>query len=433
LTQWSFLGALWEPKANTSVGPVLSTGSFGFNFEVSGFFPLYDRAGKAHWYANMGTEGANVSFHSSAQWALWAEGTVTQRKNGTNISAEFHPRSGGAGDWGNAYALTSFNDTKHNRRVQWGWSREDILGAAPAAGSGLFSAPQQGFQGSLTLPRELFVHEVDNVVNTSALVESKNAVLVGTNRSGVVTAQTLGVRPLPDVVAGLRVNAIHQRYPCTQRFNRTTILAPRGAAQMELRATFAAPVSSNSSSSGGGCGVGVILAASPDHREYTTIHYQPSNHTLLVTRAKSSLLGGTSGFNTETVTGFFLPYTLSNSSSNNNNNGQRQTVEEDIDMQIFLDGSLLEVYVNDRFALSTRIYPSMRCSTGFGVFVGGGAGGAGGAGNSSSSSGNGANVKRFEAWLGLADVWGGRPRNSSSPLVYDFPEETNGGVWWPGV
>jgi beta-fructofuranosidase len=410
LTQWSFLGALWEPKANTSVGPVLSTGSYGFNFEVSGFFPLYDRAGKAHWYANMGTEGANVSFHSSAQWALWAEGTVTQRRNGANISAEFIPRSGGAADWGNAYALTSFNDTKHNRRVQWGWSREDILGANPAAGSGLFSAPQQGFQGSLTLPRELFVHEVDNVVNSSALIESKNAVLVATNnsQSTTVTAQTLGVRPLPDVVAGLRVNALHQSYPCNTAFNKTTILQQHGAAQMELHATFAAPPATNTSA-----GVGVILAASPDMREHTTIHYQPSNHTILVTRSKSSLLGGPNGFNSETVTGFFLPYTTVS-------RGGSRTQTEDIDMTVFVDGSLVEVYINDRFALSTRIYPSMKCSTGFGVFVGPGADPR-------------AHVVRYEAWLGLADVWGGRPRNSSSPLVYDSPAQTNNGVWWPGV
>lgn len=34
LTQWTFLGALWEPAANTSLGSVLETGLYGFNFEV---------------------------------------------------------------------------------------------------------------------------------------------------------------------------------------------------------------------------------------------------------------------------------------------------------------------------------------------------------------------------------------------------------------
>jgi len=40
LTQWTFLGALWEPKNNETFGNVLETGSYGFNFEVSGFFSL---------------------------------------------------------------------------------------------------------------------------------------------------------------------------------------------------------------------------------------------------------------------------------------------------------------------------------------------------------------------------------------------------------
>lgn len=34
LTNWTFLGALWEPSANESLGSALETGSYAFNFEV---------------------------------------------------------------------------------------------------------------------------------------------------------------------------------------------------------------------------------------------------------------------------------------------------------------------------------------------------------------------------------------------------------------
>jgi beta-fructofuranosidase len=34
LTDWTFLGALWEPKANETLGSLLETGTYGFNFEV---------------------------------------------------------------------------------------------------------------------------------------------------------------------------------------------------------------------------------------------------------------------------------------------------------------------------------------------------------------------------------------------------------------
>jgi beta-fructofuranosidase len=34
LTDWTFLGALWEPSANESLGSVLETGTYAYNFEV---------------------------------------------------------------------------------------------------------------------------------------------------------------------------------------------------------------------------------------------------------------------------------------------------------------------------------------------------------------------------------------------------------------
>jgi len=34
LTDWTFLGALWEPSNNESLGSALETGSYAYNFEV---------------------------------------------------------------------------------------------------------------------------------------------------------------------------------------------------------------------------------------------------------------------------------------------------------------------------------------------------------------------------------------------------------------
>ncbi|KAG9876625.1 glycosyl hydrolase-like proteins family 32 superfamily, partial [Aureobasidium melanogenum] len=205
LTKWTFLGSLFEPADNSSLSSVLSTGSYGYNFEVSGFFTLPDEDGHLHYFVNMGTEGGNVSFHESAHWALWNEGHVTRRANG---SAEFTPISGGAGDWGLLYALSSFNDTKNDRRVQYGWAPEDITGDG-----GIFSANQQGFQGALSLPRELFVHTVKNVVNMDGLVTEMGNSYLTQNLDGSFTAQTLGVRPLDDVVVGLRNGSTQHSWP----------------------------------------------------------------------------------------------------------------------------------------------------------------------------------------------------------------------------
>lgn len=119
---------------------------------------------------------------------------------------------------------------------------------------------------------------------------------------------------------------------------------------------------------------GVYVAQSPDGRESTAIYYSPGNHTIQVDRFKSSLLS--TNVSSDAIVGYFKPYTTLDG-------------EEDIVMNIFLDGSLLEVYVNDRFALTTRIYPAMTSSTGYGTYLGKGAS---------------AQFSDMEAWIGLRRI-----------------------------
>lgn len=385
LTDWTFLGALWEPAANSSFGPVLSTGTNAFNFEVSGFYSIPDSKGNLHYYTTYGTEGGNVSFHQGAQWALWAEGTVTPRENG---SAQFNQISGGAADWGNGYAITQFKDTKNDdRRIQWVWIREDLVGD-----EGLFSATQQGYQGALGVPREIFVHEVDGVLNPNGSLNSGEAFL-SQRAGGTYHASTQGRRPAQDIVEGLREGAEHCSHDYNKTYTSSEILSNGSAPSYEILATIA-------SSSGP---VGLTFAASPDGSERTHVFYNPSNSTILVDRSASSAI---KEFGNSTVTGYFHPYTLAATNAT-----------EKITFHVIVDGSLVEVFVNERFALSTRVYPSQTCSTGYGVYVG---------------EGGEAVVESLQAWVGLKNVWPERPANSSSKLVWDTVEQTNNYTWWSG-
>jgi len=303
---------------------------------------------------------------------------MTKRENG---SAQFNPVSGGAGDWGNLYALTSFNDTKNNRRVQYGWAPED---------NNNFGINQQGFQGCLSLPRELFVHKTDGVLNADGDLTVTGSSRLTQHADGTFTAYTLGVKPLEDVVDGLRDGSTELVFtPC--QYSSSTALQSKGSNSMELTATFS-DVSGQ---------VGLTIGASPDGQEYTHIYFDPSNYTINVNREHSSLI---KEFANYTVVGYFYPYTTAEGT-------------EPVVMTVFVDGSMVELYVNDRFALSTRIYPSMEESTGFGVFLGDGAS---------------AQITNVTAWTGLKNAFPERPQNSSSALVFDTPGETNNYVWWPG-
>jgi beta-fructofuranosidase len=98
LTNWNFLGALWEPTGNTSIsGNIFETGSYGWQFEVPDFFNLGD-----YWFISTGTQGGSTTYHPQ-NWAIWNEGTISARSNG---SVEFTPISGGAADWGILYAVS---------------------------------------------------------------------------------------------------------------------------------------------------------------------------------------------------------------------------------------------------------------------------------------------------------------------------------------
>jgi beta-fructofuranosidase len=97
LTLWSFLGALWEPTGNTSLGETYETGTWGWNFEVPNFFNLGE-----YWFVTSGVEGGSTTYHEQ-NWVVWNEGNLSVRPNG---SIAFEPISMGASDWGLLYAVS---------------------------------------------------------------------------------------------------------------------------------------------------------------------------------------------------------------------------------------------------------------------------------------------------------------------------------------
>ncbi|KAK5143754.1 hypothetical protein LTR04_001781 [Oleoguttula sp. CCFEE 6159] len=199
LTNWTYLGALFDVAGNYSWGDdAFRTGSLGYNFELAGLNSLVELeehggdGSTRHYFVNMGTEGGNNTFHPNAHWSMYALGGVSKRSNG---SVQFDVAVSAPLDWGNLYAATSFLDSKNDRRVLWGWSDEDMNG---------YAIVPQGFQGSLGLPRELFIMKTHNVVAPPAGILKGPEIWTPTANDRY-TVTTLGTRPLPDVVEALHV------------------------------------------------------------------------------------------------------------------------------------------------------------------------------------------------------------------------------------
>ncbi|KAG5653510.1 hypothetical protein H0H81_012582 [Sphagnurus paluster] len=391
LTNWTFHGALFEVARNESWGgDATKTGSFGFNFEVSGVFSLVEEKqhggdGKTlHYYVTTGSEGGEIPpYHPSGHWALWLEGEMSRRDNG---SAQFDIVSSSAADWGNLYAITSFWDPKKKRRVAWGWTPEDMAN---------YGIKAQGFQGAMGLPRELFVKKVHNVQAPATGVPEKSGATWKKDSKGTYTVTTLGARPLPDVLEGLRTGhaiKVADKKLTGQRFIANDKGQKFTGDSFELKASI-------SNIKGGAAGF--KIRASPDLEEHTLITFNPATQTISVNRDHSTLMPK---FETYAVQGHFAPYTI---------NGKTEA----LDFHIIVDGSLVEVFVNDRFAITTRVYPSRGDALHIGQYV---------------AKGGEATFKNVKVYSGLKNAWPKRPLDSSSKLRTDTIEETNNGTWWSG-
>ncbi|TDZ40362.1 Levanase [Colletotrichum sidae] len=391
LTEWTFLGALWEPAANQSLGEPDVTGSYGYNFEVSSFFnlPIGNGSEKA-WFVSMGAEGGNTTQHWKEQWALWNRGTVAPRTNG---SIEFTPSSGGALDWGISYAQATWADTpNNNRRIMWGWANDDIN-----SDFAFTTSKQFGYQGTMNLPMELFIKETEGVANCGEQVDGSHCIETADGH----TAQTLGLRPLPDVIEKLREGAQVTEYDVGALEDAEAKLCADLGTSYELTATlsdFSGPA-------------GIVVAQSPDDAERTTILFDPAADEISVVRSKSSLLPN---FNNKTFVGHFQPYEIRDKAGNT-------TAAEALNFHVVVDGSLLEIWVNERFALTARVYPSRNDSTGLSFF----------AGDAAQPCGK-ATWGDVKVWSGLANAWPERPADTSVPLVWDTAEQTNNYTWWAG-
>lgn len=97
---------------------------------------------------------------------------------------------------------------------------------------------------------------------------------------------------------------------------------------------------------------GLILATSPDGAESTRLVYDPAKHQLTLDKRKTSLSGTSEG--PMLLTGAYDEAAFGKPRS----------------FHVFMDHSVVDVFINDAAALSVRLYPSRPCSTKFGVIVG---------------------------------------------------------------
>ncbi|CAM2710405.1 unnamed protein product [Rotaria socialis] len=375
LTNWAYLGPLISVPGNYTLNEQWS-GSLGYNFEVSNVFSLVEKAidggdnQTVHIFATLGTEGGNTTLHPSPQWSVWIRGDLTKIKN---TSATMNIIASGVADWGDTYALNSFYDSKQDRRIFYGWVKE----AHRNYGQRAF-----GYNGQITLPREVFVQVYKNVVNIHESISQPGPWTVIPSGQGTYTCKTLGIRPINEVI-NLRQNSSYLALT-SQTFDQATdfVSLNMSSSNFEMKATI--NISQNATA-------GFTFRRSSNGLEYTTLIYDPVSEYLVLNRTYSSLI---KAFDHTIV---YAKHTLLTTLIDENT-----TQKELLSLHIFLDNSLLEIYANNRTVMATHIYPALSDSVGMGYTIGGPV-----------------TFSNVSIWYNLKNAFPHRPLNSSIVLVVD--------------
>ncbi|MCJ1440193.1 MAG: hypothetical protein MMC23_000676 [Stictis urceolatum] len=355
---WEFLGEWWTEPANSTWQNAAGewAGRWGYNFEVGNVFSLdhdgYNPNGEI--FTTLGAEWSEepiIPQVSQFREMLWAAGNITSHSNG---NVKFSPTMAGKLDWGlSAYAAAgkivpasskaSSGSKAPDRFISYIWLTGNFFGTID------FPIDQQGWDSSLLLPRELSIGTIYNVVDNELVREPGVSWRVANANSsgGTVELTTLKQSIARELLSAL-TNTTEYAYteldrvvdgPSSIPFTRlptskfyimtATIEFPQAARNLsDERAGFK------------------ILGS---QYESTSIYYQFSNESIIIDRSHSSAAANTTnGIQTWNEAGRIRLFDIAD--------GSGQAAIEALSLTIVVDNSIVEVWANDRFVMSTWVW-----------------------------------------------------------------------------
>ncbi|KAH6675973.1 putative beta-Fructufuranosidase [Halenospora varia] len=357
IAEWTYMGPLMTGLLNKKISKW--SGDLGKNWEVTNMLSLQDSMGHSHEFLIIGSEGCLEPSYSLPQVPsstirtprsqVWLSGTFSSPlPSSKTTSPKLEYQYSGVFDHGLLYAVNSFPDPISNHHIAFGWIPEEDL-PDPLRHN-------QKWSGCLSLPRQVFLSTIPHVVSARAiLLEDITCMDKKLDGDGTVRVTTLGIRPDPRL-EGLRTAARQVDSGATLKKPMSLGL---GLAAIELDVLTLHWELDCSISVGESCErVGLSIFHSLDAESETTISYSPQTSTLLISRPSLDLLASNVHFSQESA-----PHALLTSLDP----VSKATREERLDIKIFYDNSVLEVFANERTVITTRLYTmAERC---FGIKI----------------------------------------------------------------
>ncbi|KAK5044920.1 hypothetical protein LTR84_010292 [Exophiala bonariae] len=324
-TEWKFLSSLVE--LSTNFNPSRWSGDFGLNWEVSNFLTLRGEDDTAHEVLITSAEG---TIEDSAGGALskdhrqmWMCGKLRKTEKG---QPQLEYRYGGTLDFGSFYAANGFWDYRSKHFVTTGWIFEEDLPQS--------LVEQQGWSGCLSIPRNIVLKTWCGVVGAlKSDLSSLTCFDVKLEEDGTHTLHT--VSALPD--SRLRMLRSSKILDGQSDIWRYPFYNP--CSKWELQIEFDVEEGVHY--------LGFDIVHSVDGAQYTRVYFEPGSETLFVDRSKSTTV---KGINVKTRS---APHTLFTFRQG------MTTRRETLNLHVYFDASVLEVFANERTALTTRVYPDV--------------------------------------------------------------------------
>lgn len=361
LTKWTYMGTIIDLPKNFKQSPKWS-GDLGVNLECATFMTLRSADGRAFEFCVTGSEGGverdwiteylagkpETHPRRTVRYCNWLSGMLKESGDG---GAAFRPDFSGLFDHGCLYAINTFRDAS-GRQIAWGWIPEEDVP--------IEFCKEKGWNGCLSLPRELFLQRIPNV--TGALqspLDSITSISAEHESDGTFTVYTLGIRPLPDLQ---RISFGKPRawnnvsLPALKEGQTTKSIGPANGRTWKLEATVEV---------GDGCTeVGVHIRHTADKTTGSAIAFRPREELIVIDREESNGDPNISKFEER---GPFTLFTLGQGNA---------ATREKLQLEVFFDGHVVEVFACGRFALSTMMYVDDPGAASISLFAGGESGSA---------------------------------------------------------
>lgn len=339
LSKWEYIAPLIMP--GLSFSPSRWTGDLGVNWEVTNFISLEDEKQEySQDFLIFGAEGCKAPYGGAGvvegtprcnRAQLWI--AIDEDKD-SNAAALMKFSYGGIFDHGLYYAANGFFDPATKQQIVMGWVTEEDLPVEMQV--------KQGWSGCLSLPRVVALSTIKHVSRASASplgdITSIKATPEEGDAAGLLTVQTLSIMP-DSRLQKLRLHALkHEISDRPLGEGKQTALLPLKTAHWEARGVF--------SGVGASKRVGMKIHHGSD-TQATWLYFLPNEETFVIERPDLHRAGPSIKLQDEKA-----PFTLFTARDLKTG----ADVEERLNIHVFYDKSVLEVFVNERAVITTRIY-----------------------------------------------------------------------------